>query len=297
MQENFKGALLMIGAMIGFTANDAIIKAVGSDVPLFQMLFLRGIPCTALLVVIAWRLGALKVNAPKLDWALVGLRSVMEVGASYFFIYALLRMDFANVTAILQALPLTVALSAAVIFGERLGWRRLLAILIGFAGVMLIVRPGPDGFTTQSIYALLAVALVTVRDLAARRMSQEMPSVIGAVGAAALLTICSGLAGFQETWVTPDVIDLTLINFAAVSVGIAYIFSVMAMRTGEITFIAPFRYTSFLVSLVLGLVFFDEWPDVLTLLGALVVVSMGLFTIYRERAAQRQVQSAKTLRR
>lgn len=180
MHDNAKGSLLMVGAMIGFTVNDAIIKVIGGHIPLFQMVFLRGIPATLFLLLLAWRMGILRVQAPVRDWALASLRAVMEVGAAYFFISALLRMELANVTAVLQVLPLSVALGAALVFREPLGWRRVLAILIGFCGVMLIVRPGPDGFTEQSIFALIAVALVTIRDLASRRMSKAMPSIMGA---------------------------------------------------------------------------------------------------------------------
>lgn len=286
MQDNTKGSLLMVGAMLGFTVNDAIMKVVGAHIPLFQMVFLRGIPATLFLVLLAWYLGNLRVQAPAKDWALASLRAAMEVGAAYFFIFALLRMELANVTAVLQVLPLSVALAAALVFREPLGWRRLLAIVIGFCGVMLIVRPGPDGFTQQSIYALMAVALVTIRDLAARRMSKAMPSIMGAVISSAAVCGAAGLASTTEPWVAVSTLDLGHLAAAAMVVALAYICSVMAMRVGEITFIAPFRYSGLIAALLIGLVVFGDWPDALTLLGAAIVVATGLFTLYRESVAR-----------
>jgi S-adenosylmethionine uptake transporter len=293
MHDNAKGSLLMVGAMIGFTVNDAIIKIIGGHIPLFQMVFLRGIPATVFLLLLAWRMGILRVNAPARDWLLVVLRAAMEVGAAYFFISALLRMELANVTAVLQVLPLSVALGAAIVFREPMGWRRLLAILIGFGGVMLIVRPGPDGFTEQSIFALIAVALVTIRDLASRRMSKAMPSIMGAAISSAAVGGAAGLASLSEPWVPMQSTAFAYLGAAAIVVALAYLCSVMAMRVGEITFIAPFRYSGLIAALLIGLVVFGEWPDSLTMLGAAIVVATGLFTLYRESVARRRSQLAE----
>ena len=291
MQDNTKGSLLMVGAMIGFTVNDALIKTIGAHIPLFQMVFLRGIPSTLFLVLLAWQLGILRVQAPRKDWVLVSLRALMEVGAAYFFISALLRMELANVTAVLQVLPLSVALGAAIVFREAMGWRRMLAILIGFCGVMLIVRPGPAGFTEQSIFALFAVALVTIRDLLSRRMSKAMPSIVGAAISSAAVGGAAGLASMSEPWVAMSSTDFAYLFSAAIVVALAYLCSVMAMRVGEITFIAPFRYSGLIAALIIGFVFFGDWPDALTMLGAAIVVATGLFTLYRESVARRQVQA------
>lgn len=293
MHDNAKGSLLMVGAMIGFTVNDAILKVIGGHIPLFQMVFLRGIPATLFLVLLAWRMGMLRVKAPAQDWALASLRALMEVGAAYFFISALLRMELANVTAVLQVLPLSVALGAALVFREPMGWRRLSAILIGFCGVMLIVRPGPDGFTEQSIYALITVALVTIRDLAARRMSKAMPSIVGAALSSFAVGSAAGLASLTEPWVAVTSQDAAYLFTTAIVVALAYLCSVMAMRVGEITFIAPFRYSGLIAALLIGLLVFGEWPDALTLIGAAIVVATGLFTLYRESLARKKNQLAE----
>jgi S-adenosylmethionine uptake transporter len=187
------------------------------------------------------------------------------------------------VTAILQALPLTVAVAAALVFREPLGWRRMSAILIGFMGMLLIVRPGSDGFSLWSAYALMAVLCVTVRDLATRRLSRDVPSMTVTLASSVAVTLCFGAASTVTEWGPITLPLAALIGGASVIIMAAYFFSVRAMRVGDIGFIAPFRYTGLIWALVLGWVVFEDWPSNLTLIGALIVVAMGLFTLYREQ--------------
>lgn len=287
MTPNTIGALLMMGSMASFTINDTFIKMIGTDLPLMQLLLLRGLLTSALIYIAARRLGALRLRLSRKDWGLIALRCFGEVTAAYFFLQALINMPLANVTAILQVLPLTVSLGAALFLGESFGWRRLVAILIGFAGMLLIVRPGPDGFSIWSVYALIAVAGVTLRDLATRRISAEVPSLTVTMAAAVAVVAFAGVGSLSVEWqpVTPRL--AVLILGAACFVLGGYFFSVQVMRQGEIAFIAPFRYTSLIFALVLGFVVFGDWPDPLTLAGAGVVVATGLFTLYRERVSRR----------
>ena len=285
--DNFRGAALMVGAMAAFTFNDACMKALGQDMPLFQALFLRGIGTTLLLGLLALYLGQLRLGFPRRDWVLVAVRTVAECGAAWFFITALFNMPLANVSAILQSLPLTVSLAGALVLGEAVGWRRLVAIVIGFCGVLLIVQPGTDGFTIHSVYALASVACVTVRDLAARRMSAAVPSMTVSLMAALGVLLFAGGGALTIDWAPVSGRDVALLGGATLFVIGGYICSVSAMRVGEIGFVAPFRYTSLLVALVLGVVIFGDFPDPLTLTGAAIVVATGLFTLWREMKARR----------
>ncbi|RVV96540.1 DMT family transporter [Mesobaculum littorinae] len=284
VSDNTRGALLMAGSMTAFTLNDTLMKTLAGEVPFFQAVFLRGVATLVLMVAIAPLFGGLRLRLSRRDWRLVVLRSLAEVASAYFFITALYNMPLANVSAILQALPLTVTLAGALIFGEAVGWRRLGAILVGFAGVLLIVRPGTEGFTIYSVYALLAVAFVTVRDLTARRMSREVPSFTVAISAAVAVTVFMGAGSVFVDW-APMGVGALLAGFgASVFVIAGYLCSVAAMRVGEIGAVAPFRYTSLLVALVLGFLVFGDWPATPTLIGGALVVATGLFTLYRERA-------------
>ncbi|MBO9398995.1 DMT family transporter [Shimia sp. R9_2] len=293
MSDNTKGALLMMCSMAAFTFNDTMVKSLGPDVPLFQMLFLRGVVASALIYLLAKSLGKLRWQLSRHDWGLVALRTLSEIGAAYFFITALYHMPIANMTAVLQILPLTVTLGGALFFGEAVGWRRASAIAAGFCGMLLIVRPGPDGFDQYALYALVAVGFVTLRDLATRKMSSDVPSLTVTLVASLGVMLFAGVASLGSEWVVMDLRQWMLLTGAAVFILGGYLFSVLVMRVGEISFIAPFRYSSLLWALMLGYVVFGDWPDPITLTGAAIVVAAGVFTLIRGRRLS-QAKSART---
>ncbi|PRY76256.1 S-adenosylmethionine uptake transporter [Yoonia maritima] len=282
ISENIRGALLMMGGMCAYTVNDAFMKALSDEIPLFEAVLWRGVGAIICLLIMCRMMGQLRFDLPRREWGLITLRSLGEVGGTYFFLTALFNMPIANVSAILQSLPLTVSLSAMIFLNEPLGWRRMAAISIGFAGVLLIIQPGGADFNLFSMYALAAVACITLRDVVVRRMSRDVPSVFVALIAAVGVTMLGGIGSlFTET--VPFTTKATLQLLGATGFLICgYIFSVTAMRWGEISFVAPFRYTSLVVALVLGVVVFGEWPNMLTIIGATIVVATGLFTLYRE---------------
>lgn len=284
MTPNTKGAVLMMASMAAFTVNDACIKATNGAVPLFQLLTIRSSLSTMLIFLLAWRLGALDFRIPRRDWGLIFARSLSEIGATYFFLTALLNMPLANVTALLQVLPLTVTLGAAMFFGEKVGWRRAAAILVGFFGMLLIVRPGSDGFNIYALYGLGAVICVTIRDLTTRCMSARVPSMMVTFCASISILVFATMGSLDTEWVQMDVRLWTLLIASSFLIMAGYLFSILVMRVGEISAIAPFRYTGLVWALVLGWWVFGDWPDQITLLGATIVVATGLFTLYRSRS-------------
>ncbi len=281
--NNLRGAFFMMASMAAFTFNDVSMKALSDELPLFQAIFLRGSVTCLMMYLVALALGGLRFVLPRREWGLIALRTFSELAATYLFLSALFNMPLANATAILQALPLAVTLAGAVFLGEAIGWRRLIAIIVGLVGVLMIVQPGADGFNIYSVYVLGAVGFVTVRDLASRRLSHDTPSMTPAITGAFAVTLGAGLASTTETWVQPS--GLAWAQLAAASVFIigGYLFSIMAMRIGDIGTVTPFRYTSLLWALLLGFVVFGDWPDGLTLIGAAIVVGTGIFTWIRER--------------
>ena len=288
LTPNMRGALLMMLSMTAFTVNDTLMKATSDAVPFYQGIFLRGVLITVGLLVFGAMTGRLRFRLASLDWWLIAGRSLAEVVGTYFFLTALYQMPIANLSAILQSLPLTVTLAAAVLFGEPVGWRRLVAIAIGLGGVLLIVQPGGDGFSVYAIYGVAAVVAVTFRDLAARRLSASVPSLTVAIMAAIFVTLFAAVAGMHEPWAALDTRSGSQIGAAALSLMIGYVSAVTAMRSGDIGFVAPFRYTGLIVAMILGFLVFGEWPVPLTLLGAGIVVATGLFTFYRERNLARK---------
>lgn len=285
VSDNIRGAILMMASMTAFTVNDAFMKSLSDSLPLFQAIFLRGFGVVLFLGAFAWTQGALTFRIGSRDRWLILLRAGAELVAALLFITALFNMQIANAIAILQALPLTVTLAGALFLAEPVGWRRLVAILLGFVGVLLIIQPATNGFTVYSLYALGAVLLITLRDLAARQVSPQVPSVLIAFITAIAVWAGGGVGLAFEGWHPVEGRVWLLLCAAGVSVVGGYVCSVATMRVGDIGFVSQFRYTSLLVALAIGLVFFDEWPDLMTLIGSALVVATGLFTLWREQRA------------
>ncbi|MCR9152443.1 MAG: DMT family transporter [Rhodobacteraceae bacterium] len=294
ISDNMRGAGLMMAAMAGFTLNDAFMKAVTQTLPLYQAIFLRGLLTLALLVPLAHVTGGLRLTLPRADRRLVGLRSVAEIGATVLFLTALMHMPLANLSAILQSLPLAVTLGAALFLGEPVGWRRLSAILIGFAGVLLIVRPGSADFNIWALAGVGAVACVVLRDLSTRRMSSALPSVTVAIYAAATVMLLGAAMTPFGGWSPVGPGEAGYLAAAAVCLVMGYVFIVSAARTGDIGTVAPFRYTALLWAIGLGWLVFGDFPDPLTLAGAAIVVATGIYTFHRERRLGRVAAAMPT---
>lgn len=287
MSPNTTGAVLMMASMAAFVMNDTFLKLTGGAVPLFQLIFLRGMLATALIFALARQLGSLRFAISRRDKSLIALRGLTEIITAYFFLSALFNMPIGNLNAIMQVVPLTVTLGSALFYREAVGWRRMLAIVIGLCGVMLIIRPGTEGFNIWSLYALAAVFCVTARDLLTRQLSKEVPGMTVTLGTTVAVMIAAGLASLTQPWVPVSGQSALLICCSAVFVLAGYFFSIQVMRSGDVSFTAPFRYTGLVGAMIIGFLVFDEVPKPLTLLGAAIVMGMGLFTFYRERKLSR----------
>jgi drug/metabolite transporter (DMT)-like permease len=277
----------MAVAMAGFTANDTMTKFVSTSMNMGQVMLLRGAFATALIALLAWSRGALANPRQALN-PMVALRSAGEVAATVTFLVALQHLPLATISAVLQALPLAVTMGAALVFGEKVRWRRWLAIAVGFAGVLIIVRPGAEGFSAYAILALVCVGFCTIRDLATRRLPESIPSLLVSTVTAGLVTMCGAvLIVPMGGWSPVSAQSLGLLAAAAVLLLVGYHFIISSMRTGDISFIAPFRYTALLWAIVLGFAVFGDIPDGPMIVGAVIVVGSGLYALYRERVAGR----------
>lgn len=296
--DNFRGALYMSIAMAAFTVNDSCMKLVTAELPLYQAIVLRGALTTLALLVIGWRMGTIRLRLPAADLRRIGWRTLGEVTGTVTFLSALKHMPLANLSAILQALPLAVTLAAAMILREPVGWRRMLAIIIGFVGVLIIVRPGTAGFDVWALVGLASVGCVVLRDLATRGLSRDVPSVTVAIYAAVSVALTGLVLVPFSGWEAVSLRIAALIVAAAGFLIMGYLAVVMAMRVGEISLVAPFRYTALIFAIVLGWAVFGQLPDGWTLIGAAIVIATGIYTFYRERRLGRRVaaSAAQTLR-
>ncbi|HMO08056.1 MAG TPA: DMT family transporter, partial [Paracoccaceae bacterium] len=201
LSDNARGAAFMALAMAAFTGNDALMKQVTQHLPLMQAIVVRGVISGVMLAALAMATGGLRLGIGPADRGPVALRTLAEVGATLTFLTALIHLPLANISAILQALPLAVTLASALVFGDRVGWRRLSAIGVGFVGVVLIVRPGVEGFTVWSLVAVASVLCVVVRDLSTRRLTGVLPTSTVALYTAGAVTAMGAVGmAFGPGW-------------------------------------------------------------------------------------------------
>ena len=289
MSENFRGAVLMMICMGAFVLNDAFVRLAGDSLPLAQILFYRALLTTITLVLVAFYTGVLKLSVSSQDKWLIFFRSVTEALTAYFFLTAVMNMPFANVTAILQILPMTVTLAAAVMFKEKVGAFRILLIFLGFLGVILIINPAKDGFTIYAGYALISVLLITIRDLLSRKLSVDVPTLIPTVSASLGVLLFSILLITKTAFQPLNLQNSFFIVAAAFFIIFGYYTAVLVMRSGEISFISPFRYTAVLFALMLGFVFFNEQPDGIAFLGMTIVIISGIALMIRNNSVQKSI--------
>jgi len=285
--------MFMAFSQAAFSTNDTLIKLVSQHLGVGQIMFVRGVFATTLMAFLAWRmrqwppLSILKRPA-------VLARVAGELAGTTFFLLALANLPIANVSAVFLALPLVITVAAALFFGEYVGPRRWTAILIGFIGVLIIVRPGMEGFNSYSLYVLACVVCCAFRDLATRRIPADIPT-----GSVSLLTAAT-VAGFGLMitpviggWasLTPEL--LGLLAAAAVFVLAGYQAIIQSMRVGELSFVAPFRYVSLIWAIAAGYLVFGTIPDGVMLIGAAIVVLSGVYMLYRERVVGRTKPAAE----
>ncbi|MEM0990618.1 MAG: DMT family transporter [Pseudomonadota bacterium] len=287
LSPNAQGALWMSVSMMGFVFNDAFMKSVSDDLPVMQAIFLRGLTAAVLVTALAWWRGALAYRPDRADWGRIGWRMVAEVGATCLFMSALFNMAFANAVAIIMVSPLAVTLAAAWALGEPVGWRRYTAIAVGFAGVLLIVGPGTQGFNVYALAALGAVGFSVLRDLSARTLNPAVPSLLPTVASIFSVTTVTGVVTAFSTWAPVDTRTLLALCGAGCLLPLGFYAGIRAMRVGEVGVVSPFRYTNLLWALALGFVVFGEIPSALALIGSAIIMATGLYSLHRERVRAR----------
>lgn len=297
--DNLRGSILMVIAMAGFAIEDMFIKQIAGALPVGQVVVFLGLGGTVIFGAIALRYGD-RLWSPALLHPAFIIRNICEVGGTLGFVSAIALTPISTASAILQATPLVVTLGAALFLGETVGWRRWLAILVGLFGVVLIIRPGMEAFDIKSMLAVIGVVGLAGRDLATRRIPTTVTTrqitfyafVVSILTGAILLWL--GVTG--DTLLLPDHTDLwRMLGALVVGLG-AYYMIVMATRMGDMSVVAPFRYSRPVFALIVGVMVFSERPDALTLIGATIIVGSGIFTLWRESRLRRtSLRTAKAV--
>ncbi|MFY0680831.1 MAG: DMT family transporter [Thalassovita sp.] len=284
IDANSRGAIAMALAMLGFAIEDVLLKSATATYgvgPLMVQFGLVGMLIFASMSL--WQKE--RIVHPAITSRPLIIRSLCELGGRMFFTLALAFAPLASLSSILQATPLFVTFGAAVIFGEKVGWRRWLAMGIGFCGVLLILKPAPGSFELGSLFAFLGMLGFAGRDLATRASPASMSMAqLGSVGFAVIIVAGVIVAVAQgDPWALPDLRAGVSVLAASVFGVMAYGALTVAMRSGEVSLVAPFRYTRLVFALALAVLIFGERPDFLTLLGGGVIVLSGMYSLLRER--------------
>lgn len=286
--QNLRATGLMIFAMACFATADGLIKLMSQTITGGQVMFFMGIGGAILLLPLC-RLNNISVLSRVFFAKTVLIRNLSEIIAAVSIFTALALAPLSTVAAILQAVPLIITLSAAIFLKETVGPRRWSAVAIGFVGVLIIIRPSTEGLDPALLLALLGAVALSVRDLSARFVPKDISTrqlsfyAFGVTGlAGALLAFLT--EGFKPVSPTIAWQSLVMIGFA---VG-GYICVTLATRVGEISAVAPFRYTRLPFAVLVGFFLFAETPDAATLMGSALIIGSGLYVMLREAQINRQ---------
>jgi len=272
----------MTAGMAGYVINDAFIKRAAEDLPLFQAVFLRGLVVVALLLVIVRVRGTAVPFSAYLERPLL-LRMCMEAIGTVVYLITLTKVPIAGLTAVMQLLPLAVTFAAARMLREQVSLHRVIALVVGFVGVLFIIRPGSDDFSPWFFGGMITVGLIVVRELATREISADMPGTAVALGTGVVITLLGASISLFTGWEQPSLSTLLLLLGAASFLSLGYISSVNSIRLGDIGFTAPFRYTVLLFAIGMQIIVFGDVPDALTFVGSAIVGAAGLYALATER--------------
>lgn len=288
--ENLTGILLMVAAMALFAVEDLLLKWVSVGLPLGQIVVISGALGAPVFAAMAWRSGQGIFVKDALHPAVIA-RNIGEMIGTASFIAALAAVPLGTVAAVLQAMPLVVTMGAALVYREKVGWRRWSAILVGFAGVIMVIQPGAQGFRPEAVLVLITVAGMGLRDLSARAIPARVTTAqVSAWGLMAVATLGLGMTALSGEVQAMTGLEVLLLAGAVVFGTGGYWAVVAATRTGEVSVVAPFRYSRLVFSMGLGVIFLGERPNGLTLIGAAIIVGSGLYAFARERARKRASQ-------
>lgn len=284
--ENIRGSVLMVAAMAGFALEDMFIKRATQSLPVGEVLMIFGL-CGMLAFMVLTRMRGQRIVHPAVLSRPMIVKAVMEVMGRLGYTLGIALTPLSNASAILQATPLVVVAGAALLFGEKVGPRRWSAILIGFVGVLIVLRPGMEGFVPAALFTVMGMLGFAGRDLATRAAPPVLSNMqLGIYGFAMLIPTGGAILAYTGGAAVPGTAAAGQLLAASAFGVAAYWGLTAAMRIGEVAVVTPFRYTRLIFALILGVLVFGERPDAATLIGAAIIIASGVYTLVRQRRAR-----------
>jgi drug/metabolite transporter (DMT)-like permease len=293
-RRNFLAIAAMIASTFFFLVGDSLVKLITEELPVPQTIFLRGLITSALVFAAVCYSGLLPHLHRLFDKAVL-IRSSTEGLTTLLIVTALTHMAIADATAVINSVPLVATAMAVVFLREKVSLRGWAALLVGFAGVILVLRPNNEQFNIFSLFAVAATVSISIREIVTRRISSDIPSLILTFGSA--IVVC--LTGILAILVTREWESLTpqlmmMVCAASITLFGAYHFAVISIRLGEISLTAPFRYTVILWGILIGYVVWGDVPDFTALAGMLLITLAGLYVVNNERNKARSQKLCAT---
>ncbi|MDP3172456.1 MAG: DMT family transporter [Polaromonas sp.] len=279
---NRRGIVCMVGAMGCFVTNDALVKFASQSMPSAQLIFIRGLMSVLLVLAVAHALGATaRLREATRGW--VAGRALVDAIATMLYLGSLFHLPIGNATAINLAAPLFMTMFAALFMAERVRGARWLAVGFGFLGVLLVIQPRAEGFNAWALVCLLGTLFHAARDLMTRRIHAGIPSILITLATAVAVTVVSGVGSLLQGWRPFGLFEFGLLALASVFLTGGYYFIISSMRHGEMTLVAPFRYSGLLFALVLGYAVWGEVPNTLAWFGIALLIASGLYVLVSEK--------------
>lgn len=282
-----KAIIMMVAAAGILTVNDAIAKWLTERYPVGQVLALRG--GLVVLLVYCWavatgRGGVLRVRS----WPLNLTRGGLMASSTFLFVTSLSLLPIADAIAISFAGPIFATALAALLLAEPVGWRRWSAVAVGFAGVVVMVRPTPEMFRIVALIPIVAALIGALRDIVTRKMGTGGESTLMVLIVSTAIVGFAGLLTLPFGWVALRPLDFLMFLGTSVLVAFAQGLMIESLKYGEVGLVGPFKYTSLVWAVLLGLVFWGDVPGLWTLAGSLLVIASGLYIWHRETVAGRR---------
>ena len=283
---NTRGIIALLSGQALFVGSDSVIKLAGDLMPATEIMAVRGVIAVALMG--AYVAATIDISRwTLLRRPLVLARASLEAVLSFLFVVSLPHMPLADITVIQQVTPLVLTVLSAILLRETIGWRRWLAVAIGFVGVALVVQPTGQGVDFYAITALLCAVFVAFRDIITRRLHDAIPTVLVAFGSTISVCIAGFVGAPLEHWQPLSPYGVSLLAGSAVLVSTANMFIVRAFRGVEVSVVSPFRYAAVVWATLFGFLIWGHVPNALAIVGTLVIVASGLYTMRREARRQK----------
>jgi drug/metabolite transporter (DMT)-like permease len=270
----------MVAGSALITFNDAIAKWLAASYPVGQILCIRGAFFFVPILYFVWRAGGARMlRVHSINGQL--WRAGLFITASAFFVSSVGLMPLPTVIALTFTAPLFVTALAPTLLGEHVGWRRWMAVIAGFAGVLIIVRPFSGTWGWVALLPIIGALCGALRDMLTRQITAKETSV-SILFYGALAVVVAGLFTAPFGWIWVSWQDLALFALQGLAMGIAHYLMIESFRLSEAALVAPFKYTSFIWATIYGALIWSDYPDRWTILGALVILGSGLYILHRE---------------